>query len=102
MKKTTKQVEFLNKYDKDSPNLEERELWLRAKIALQCILLRKNKGMSQTDVANKMGITFQQVAKFEGMNNTPTLLFLVKYAMALDTNFDVILNGVDISEFIKS
>lgn len=102
MKKTTKHAEILNRYDKDSVVLEERELWLRAKITLQCILLRKSKGMSQTDVAKRMGITFQQVAKFEGMNNTPTLLFLVKYAMALDTSVDVILKGVDLSEFIKN
>ena len=33
-----------------------------------------------------------------GMSNSPTIFFLVKYANALDTELDVILNGVVLIE----
>lgn len=71
--------------------LEERELWLRASVAMQFVNKRIDLGLSQVDVAKKMGVSFQQVSKFESLVNSPTLTFLVKYAMALDTTVDVLL-----------
>ena len=43
-----------------------------------------------------MGVMRQQITRFENMSNSPTIFFLVKYANALDTELDVILNGVDL------
>lgn len=48
-----------------------------------------------------MGVKRQQITRFENMNNSPTLFFLVKYANALDTELDVILKGVELME-VKS
>ena len=45
-----------------------------------------------------MGVMRQQITRFENMCNSPTIFFLVKYANALDTELDVILNGVDLIE----
>ena len=80
-------------------DLETKELWLRAKVALQYKELRKSKGMTLKDVAEKMGVSFQQVAKFENMINSPTLMFLVKYANALEVEVEVLLSGITIKEF---
>ena len=58
-------------------------------------------GVCQSDtkeIADKMGVMRQQITRFENMSNSPTIFFLVKYANALDTELDVILNGVEIIE----
>ena len=46
----------------------------------------------------KILIMRQQITRFENMSNSPTIFFLVKYANALDTELDVILNGVELVE----
>ena len=38
--------EFIKNIDKESLDLETKELWLRAKVALQYKELRKSKGMT--------------------------------------------------------
>ena len=40
----------------------------------------------------------QQITRFENMSNSPTIVFLVKYASALNTELDVILRGVELME----
>ena len=70
--------------------LSEREMWLRASVAMQFVNRRIDMGYSQVDVAKKMGVSFQQISKFEGLVNSPTLTFLVKYAKALETSVDVL------------
>ena len=79
-------------------NIDQKELWLRAKIVMQFIYLREKKKLSQQNVADKMGVTRQQITKFENMTNSPTIFFLVKYAYALDTELDVILKGAILVE----
>ena len=59
---------------------------------------RQNKGYTQQEIADKMGVMRQQITRFENMSNSPTIFFLVKYANALDTELDVILNGVELIE----
>lgn len=44
----------------------------------------------------------QQITRFENMNNSPTIFFLVKYANALDTELDVALKGTELIEVIKN
>lgn len=46
-----------------------------------------------------MGVMRQQITRFERMENSPTIFFLVKYASALDTELDVILNDTTLKEF---
>ena len=93
MKNTTK---ILDKID-----TQDAELWLRAKIVLQFVTLRKNKGLSQEEVAERIGVIRPQITRFENMKNSPTITFLVKYAKALDTEIDVILKGVNLVELIQ-
>ena len=59
---------------------------------------RIKKGYTQQEIADKMGVMRQQITRFENMSNSPTIFFLVKYANALDTELDVILNGVKLIE----
>lgn len=98
MKKLYKIEEIYNNKKLKEMDVNEQEKWLRAKIVMQFIFLRKKLGFTQQEIANKMGVKRQQITRFENMNNSPTLFFLVKYANALDTALDVILKGVELME----
>lgn len=78
--------------------IEEKELWLRAKIVLQFVELREFKGYTQQDVANIMGVSKQLISRFERMEHSPTLSFLSKYSDALEANIDTILSSNNIKE----
>ena len=92
MKSYKKYYDVINKKISDL-DYEEKELWLRAKVALQFVMLRESKNLKLEDIANKLGVSKQLIARFENFKHSPTLAFLVKYACALDTELDVILNG---------
>lgn len=47
---------------------------------------RKEKNLSQYDVAKKSGLTRQMVSKVETYTSSPTLATLVKYLNALEIN----------------
>ena len=96
MKKLSKIAEIYNNKELKEMGIEQQERWLRAKIVMQFVFLREKLGYTQQEIADKMGVMRQQITRFENMSNSPTIFFLVKYANALDTELDVILNGVDL------
>ena len=96
MKKLSKIAEIYNNKELKEMGTEQQERWLRAKIVMQFVFLRENLGYTQQEIADKMGVMRQQITRFENMSNSPTIFFLVKYASALDTELDVILNGLDL------
>ena len=98
MKKLNKIAEIYNNKELKEMSIEQQERWLRAKIVMQFVFLRKKLGYTQQEIADKMGVMRQQITRFENMSNSPTVFFLVKYANALDTELDVILNGVELIE----
>ena len=63
---------------------------------MQFIFLTEKQGYTQQEIADKMGVIRQQITRFENISNSPTIFFLVKYANELNTELDVILNGVDL------
>lgn len=77
---------------------EQNELWLRAKIVMQYIELRKKKRLTLEQVAKRMGTSLQLIARFESCNNSPTLSFLVKYANVLDEDITFILGDERLME----
>ena len=98
MKKLNKIAEIYNNIELKEMSIEQQERWLRAKIVMQFVFLREKLGYTQQEIADKMGVMRQQITRFENMSNSPTIFFLVKYANALDTELDVILNGVELIE----
>lgn len=78
--------------------ITHKEMWLRAKIVMQFVELREKKGYTQQEIADRIGTKRQQITRFENMSNSPTLIFLVKYANALETTIDFILKGVKLTE----
>ena len=98
MKKLEKIAKIYNNKELKEMSIEQQERWLRAKIVMQFVFLREKLGYTQQEIADKMGVMRQQITRFENMSNSPTIFFLVKYANALDTELDVILNGVKLIE----
>ena len=56
-------------------------------------VLRKQKKWTQKDLANKVGIRFPQLNKYEGGLNAPPLDKLVQIAETLNTTVDFLLTG---------
>lgn len=77
---------------------EQNELWFRAKIVVLFVNVRKKKGLTQAEVAKRIGVVTQQVARFETCSNSPTLSFLVKYAKALDEDLNIFLGNQSVLE----
>ena len=94
-----KKYESYNNLNYQDLEITHKEMWLRAKIVMQFVELRETKGYTQQDIADKIGTQRQQITRFENMSNSPTLLFLVKYATALETTIDFLLKGVNIVEY---
>lgn len=57
------------------------------------IKLRKEKGLSQTDLANMVGVSYAQIGRYETKGAKPTTEVLKKMADALDTTSDFLING---------
>ncbi len=54
---------------------------------------RRRQGLSQEDVAGKMGVLRSNLSRFEGGEQNPTLDFIIKYAVALDMEPDMVLKA---------
>lgn len=55
--------------------------------------LRKNKGLTQTQLAEKLNISFQSVSKWENGETLPDTNILLDLCNELDTTADTLLNG---------
>lgn len=51
--------------------------------------LRDEHGMSQTDVANRMGVSQSAVAQFERYDANPTLATIRRYALAVEAEVEI-------------
>jgi transcriptional regulator with XRE-family HTH domain len=63
--------------------------------------LRKRKNLSQTDLANAVGISYAQIGRYETKDTQPPAEVLKKMADALDTTVDFLISG-DTNEKAKS
>jgi len=66
------------------------------KIGKYIQFLRKQKGLSQKELADKLNISFQAVSKWENGESLPDIGVLLDLAFILDTTTDKILNGGNI------
>ena len=63
------------------------------KVGEQISALRKNKGLTQSDLGERLGVTFQAVSKWERGETLPDTAILVDLADVLETTVDFILCG---------
>ncbi len=63
------------------------------KIALQIASLRKSKGLTQNELGERVGVSFQAVSKWERGETLPDISLLPDLAKVLETSIDNILLG---------
>jgi transcriptional regulator with XRE-family HTH domain len=57
--------------------------------------LRKQKGFSQEELADKVGVSRQAVSKWEGEQSTPDLTNIITMSDIFETTTDYILKGIE-------
>lgn len=62
-------------------------------VAQQIVLLRKSKGLTQTELGDRVGVSFQAVSKWERAETMPDITVLPDLAKVLETSIDNILLG---------
>jgi transcriptional regulator with XRE-family HTH domain len=55
---------------------------------------RKERGMTQKELAQRMGFSYQQLNKYEGGFNVPSADQLQRFAQELDVSADFLLTGL--------
>ncbi len=55
--------------------------------------LRKKKGLSQTELANAVGVSYAQISRYENKGSQPPAEILNNLSNILDTSVDYIING---------
>lgn len=65
----------------------------REKVGNQIAVLRKAKGLTQNDLGERLGVTFQSVSKWERGEALPDTAILPDLANVLGTTIDFILSG---------
>lgn len=63
------------------------------KVGYQIAELRKNKGLTQSDLGDRFGVSFQAVSKWERGETLPDTAIPVPLAEVLETTVDFILTG---------
>lgn len=62
-------------------------------VGAQIAQLRRSKGLTQNDLGDRLGVTFQAVSKWERGETLPDTAILIDLANALETSVDSILTG---------
>ena len=62
-------------------------------VGTQIAFLRKEKGLTQNDLGERLGVSFQAVSKWERGETLPDTAILPDLANALGTSVDFILSG---------
>lgn len=62
-------------------------------VGSQISLLRKRKGLTQSELGERLGISFQAVSKWERGETLPDTAILLPLAEVLETTVDLILAG---------
>lgn len=62
-------------------------------VGAQIARLRKEKGLTQNDLGDRLGVSFQAVSKWERGETLPDTAILLDLANVLETSVDLILSG---------
>lgn len=80
-----------NQFYKDEIDIEYMQKNVRKSLVREYTYLRKLKGLTQAEVAERAGISRTNVSRFESGGYNPTLEMLVKLATAMDLDILVTL-----------
>jgi transcriptional regulator with XRE-family HTH domain len=81
--------QFIEEQTEREPTFAEHLAVADAEVRLALVLarLREARGMTQRQLAARLGVTQSVVARYEKAGRTPTVAVLWRYAQVLQTNF---------------
>ena len=80
---------------KKDDKLTELQLELRTSLINQFIAIRRDKGMTQTDVSEATGILRPNISRMEIGNYNPTLDMIARIAYSLDKKIVISLEDIE-------
>jgi transcriptional regulator with XRE-family HTH domain len=69
--------------------------WIDTHVGQRLCLLRKSAGVSQQKLAAQLGVTYQQIQKYEGGTNRVSTALLLRVAQSFGVPLDYFFAGVD-------
>ena len=82
-------MDFTVREDNFEVLVEREKERVKNQILTSYIKLRKEKGITQQEIADRTGIKRTNVARIESGRNAPTIEVLVKLAAALDMELEI-------------
>ena len=82
-------MDFIAREDDFEVLVERQKERVKNQILTSYIKLRKEKGITQQEIADRTGIKRTNVARIESGKNAPTIEVLVKLAAALDMELEI-------------
>lgn len=82
-------MDFIAREDDFEVLVERQKERVKNQILTSYIKLRKEKGITQQEIADRTGIKRTNVARIESGRNAPTIEVLVKLAAALDMELKI-------------
>lgn len=82
-------MDFTVREDDFEVLVERQKERVKNQILTSYIKLRKEKGITQQEIADRTGIKRTNVARIESGRNAPTIEVLVKLAAALDMELEI-------------
>ena len=79
----------LEKFELKAENPEEEYENFLINIVTQIVKLRLEKGISQKEIAEKLGTKQSAISRFENLSSNPTLKFIFKIFKVLDADFEI-------------
>ena len=69
--------------------------WIDTHVGRRLCVLRKSSGISQQKLAEQLGVTYQQIQKYEGGTNRVSTAFLLKLAQMFGVPLDYFFADID-------
>lgn len=82
--RTTKDMDYIFNLDGQEISIEMVQKSTRGQIIQQYVECRKNRKMTQEELAKRTGISRPNISRFESGNYNPSLEMMVRMAAALD------------------
>ena len=87
--RTTKDMDYIYALDGKEILIEVQQKETRSEVIQRFVACRKNKKMTQEELAVRSGISRPNISRFESGNYNPSLEMMVRVATALGMKLDV-------------
>ena len=91
--RTTKDMDYVFDIDGTEILIEVQQKDVRNHVIEQYVKCRKEKKMTQEQLAQRTGISRPNISRFESGNYNPSLEMMVRIAEALEMNFNISLES---------